>query len=191
MIKILLILWMVWAANCQFWSTNYDKAFEYQDYTFSFPGDSARTINNFLLSPDESYLYGAADGTNGVDNVNIFKLNIELSIQWSKVLNHSFDPTFAFEIDSSGNSLYMSLVSTECTLTKMLTSDGSISYSIQIFNAFPWNYITLNHNDQYVYGIYVNGRSCFEFEQLLIFTHFMHKIIKFSPIKMSRVLPQF
>ena len=153
---------MVWAVNCQTWNANYDKAFEYQDYTFSFPGDSSRTINNFLLSPDESYLYGAADGTNGVDNVNIFKLNIELSIQWSKELNHSFDPTFAFEIDSSGTSLHMSLESSICILTKMLTSDGSISYSKLITSNFGWNYITLNHNDQYVYGIYNDCKLYFK-----------------------------
>ena len=89
------------------------------------------------MSPDESYLYGAADGNMNEENNNIiFKMNIELSTQWSKQLSHEFDPTAAFELDSTGTSLYMSMEKDQCVITKMLTSDGSISYTKRLHSTY-------------------------------------------------------
>ena len=112
-----------------------------------------------LISSDNSYMYCAANGSDGTNNNNyIFKMNLELTMQWSKAMQNDFDPTFAFELDSSGTSLYMGLEQTQWSLLKMQTSDGSASYAKQIHDSYTWNYITLNYNDQYIYGLYDNSK---------------------------------
>ena len=112
--QILIMLLMLQTAKLNTCDSNYDTNFEYQDYTFNFTVDQTRFTRKILISPDNSYMYCAANGSDGTNNNNyIFKMNLELTMQWSKAVQNDFDPTFAFELDSSGTSLYMGLEQTQ------------------------------------------------------------------------------
>ena len=155
---LLLVIWIVWVTRSQTWNSSYDTAFEYQDYTFNFNGDTDREIRKVILSPDETHLYGAARGTNSGSNVVIFKYNTQLSLQWSRKLAHDFEPSFAFELDSSQTNIYMSIDDANCVIMQMSASDGSTGYAKHLLLSDHWRYIALNYNDAYLYGLYSSSK---------------------------------